>query len=277
MQPKKGGAPVIFAKLGVCFWSDKKFVRAGLDASGYWAAVLAWLRDDETADAIIPFDMVGAPQLVGDKKGREMCERLVKVELFARRENGYELLRYADSGNELKPEIEARKKADRERKAKGTPKDSKRIPVGIQKDSKRASGWNAVGFPGSVSVSLSSGSPSPSLASEVVQETEGGDESETAAPLALTATPGKPQRKARAPRVAAVRTFCPSDDSPDLDAWLTSHGIPTTLESEESLRFIRYHRREGKSSADWPASWRTWINNAVKFMQQDQERKAGSR
>ena len=97
----------IFAKLGVCFWRDKKFLRAGLEAAGYWAAALAWLRDDETEDGILPFDMVGAPLSVGERVGTRMCERLAspEVALFSKRENGYELLRYVEMGNERKSDI----------------------------------------------------------------------------------------------------------------------------------------------------------------------------
>ena len=53
MQPHqveaKGNA-MIYAKLDVCFWRHKKFRRAGVAASGYWAAALAYLREDDSDD-----------------------------------------------------------------------------------------------------------------------------------------------------------------------------------------------------------------------------------
>lgn len=37
---------------------------------------------------------------------------------------------------------------------------------------------------------------------------------------------------------------------------------------DETARFIDYHRSRGKPSADWDASWRTWIRNSVKYKQE---------
>ena len=86
---------MIFAKLDVRFWRDKKFLRAGIAASGYWAATRTWLRDEAIEDAVLPFDMVGAPLGAGAREGTKLAEKLLEVGLFARRETGYELLGYA--------------------------------------------------------------------------------------------------------------------------------------------------------------------------------------
>jgi len=157
---------MIFAKLDVCFWRDKKFRRAGIAASGYWAGALTWLREDSTEDGVIPFDMVGEPLGAGEREGIKLADRLVEVGLFAKRETGYELLGYA-AKNETKATIEARLAADRERKAAAK---TKRVPSGFRSESEpipngirvEASG-NPLGFPGS-----DSGSGSGS-ASEGVQ------------------------------------------------------------------------------------------------------------
>jgi hypothetical protein len=103
---------MIFAKLDVCFWRDKKFLRAGLEACGYYAATLAWLREDETRDGIVPFDMLGRPLDVGVRVAVRLCERLSSddVGLFKKRENGYELLGYAKK-NETREQIDGRREA----------------------------------------------------------------------------------------------------------------------------------------------------------------------
>lgn len=108
---------MLFAKVDLCFWRDKKFRRAGLEASGYWSSVLTWLREDQTEDGIIPFDQVGAPHGVGPEVGLRMCEILTSpdVGLFAKREHGYELLLYREKGNETRSDIVKRRKVVKKR------------------------------------------------------------------------------------------------------------------------------------------------------------------
>jgi hypothetical protein len=99
---------MIFAKLDVCFWRHKKFVRAGLEASCYFAAALAYLREDESTTGLLESDVMGLLHGVGEKKARMLCERLVEVDLFARHDRGYVLLGYATK-NETKEQIVARR------------------------------------------------------------------------------------------------------------------------------------------------------------------------
>lgn len=101
---------MIFAKLDVCFWRHKKFVRAGLEASCYWACALAYLREDESSTGLLEFDVLGLLHGVGEAKARKLCERLVEIELFARHDRGYVLLGYT-AKNETKEQIAARRAA----------------------------------------------------------------------------------------------------------------------------------------------------------------------
>jgi hypothetical protein len=102
------GDGFIFAKLGVCFWRHKKFVRAGAEAAGYWAAALSYLREDESTDGVLENDVIGLLFGLGEREARKLCDRLVKVELFATHDRGYVLLGYATK-NETKDEIAARR------------------------------------------------------------------------------------------------------------------------------------------------------------------------
>jgi hypothetical protein len=102
---------VIYAKLDVCFWRHKKFRRAGVAAAGYWAAALAYLREDDSDDGFLPGDVVGQLLGVTEAEGRAFCQVLVQVGLFAARDDGYLLVGYTTK-NESRKQIEARKAAN---------------------------------------------------------------------------------------------------------------------------------------------------------------------
>jgi hypothetical protein len=108
---------MLFAKIDVCFWRHPKFIEAGLEACGYWAGCLTWLRENDSPDGIVPDSLLGHILDVGSKKASQICTKLVVVGLFEREANGYHLLRYEDK-NETKEEIEARKERSRERSSK---------------------------------------------------------------------------------------------------------------------------------------------------------------
>jgi len=103
---------VIFAKLDVCFWRHKKFMRAGAAACGYYAAALTYLREDETTDGVLEDDVLGQVLGVGTRTARKHCERLEAVGLFTRVARGYALNGYADK-NETKEQIDSRREATR--------------------------------------------------------------------------------------------------------------------------------------------------------------------
>ena len=98
---------MIFAKLDTCFWWHDKFVEAGEAAAGYWAGALAFLRHSESSNGVLLDRNVGRILNVGVSRGQRHCKRLVECGLFARRNNGWELLGYAEK-NETKEDIQAR-------------------------------------------------------------------------------------------------------------------------------------------------------------------------
>lgn len=108
---------MIFAKLDVCFHRHPKFVRAGVEACGYWAAVLAYLRDHKSDSGLLPDSEIKLPLHIGERKARQLCQRLVDCGLFERQEGGYLLLRYAEK-NETGQEIDARLAGGRRRLSK---------------------------------------------------------------------------------------------------------------------------------------------------------------
>ena len=172
---------VLYACIKLCFWRDKRFIRAGLDGMGYYAAVLAWLREDQTNDAVIPYDRVGDPAMVGHESGMNLCRRLCdpNVGLFRETAKGFHLLRYEDC-NEFGKDIETRRKAVSERVSK-------------HRSNKDVTRYSAVtdapcnaDVPVSVSVSVSDLS-SPSRSVELISETEITDP-----PLATLAPPSVP-------------------------------------------------------------------------------------
>jgi hypothetical protein len=107
---------MIFAKLDVLFWRHKKFVRAGPEAAGYWAAALAYLREDSSEDGVLSKDVIGQLLGLGVPHATKLCKRLCEVGLFESNDRGYELLGYAEK-NETRKEIDARRAIARERKA----------------------------------------------------------------------------------------------------------------------------------------------------------------
>ena len=256
---------VLYACIKLCFWRDKRFIRAGIDGMGYYSAALCWLREDQTNDAVLPFDRVGDPGMVGQDAGLAFCRRLCApdVGLFRETANGFTLLRYEDC-NELGKDIETRRKAVAVRVTKHR---SNKDVTRYSDVTERACNADV---PVSVSVSLSSGSPSPSLPVGLILETE---------PPVLTPSEPKPKRVSKADR--AIRaTRCPAGDDAGLPEWLRAHGIPP-IDLPGVEDFLDYHRagkgREKGLSLDWAASWRTWQRNAVKFMLADEERKAAGR
>jgi hypothetical protein len=147
----------LFAKASTHIWRHERFEEAGEAASGYWLGVLTYIRDQEQDTPVIAFRNVGKPLNVGKERGERHCKRLVEVGLFALREDGYELLKYREQGNELKADVAARQEADRLRKAEAKlRKDSKRNPDSSPPDSDRnpngireEANGNPKGFPGS--------------------------------------------------------------------------------------------------------------------------------
>lgn len=107
---------MIFAKLDVCFWRHKKFKRAGVAACGFYAAALAYLRDEESPDGILDHDMAGDLLGVGSREAKKLASKLVDVGLFEPHVRGYYLVRYAEK-NETREQIDARRTATRERQA----------------------------------------------------------------------------------------------------------------------------------------------------------------
>jgi hypothetical protein len=109
---------MIFAKLDVCFWRHPKFALAGPAACGYWAAALAYLRDQESEDGILAPHVLGMLLGLGEREARKHCERLVICALFSPKDDGgYELVGYAQK-NETKEQIELRKAETASRVAK---------------------------------------------------------------------------------------------------------------------------------------------------------------
>lgn len=104
---------MIFAKLDVCMVSHPKFIAAGPAAVGYWAAAIAYVREQEL-DGKLPDEAIGVMLCVGTAKGRKLAESLVKAGLFERTGDGYLICNYS-SKNETKAQIEARRTATRER------------------------------------------------------------------------------------------------------------------------------------------------------------------
>lgn len=74
----------------------------------------------------------------------------------------------------------------------------------------------------------------------------------------------KPRRGAKRPRTA------PPDDFEANDADYAAGervGLDREAVDSKALAMLDYHRKEGKDSADWHASLRTWLGNSVKFDQ----------
>ena len=130
---------MIFAKLDVCFWRHKKFVRAGAAAAGYFAAALAWLREDESRDGFLEADVIGLLLGLGEREARKLCDRLVEVELFARSDRGYVLLGYA-AKNETKDQIATRRAETARRVADSRARRGNGASNGVHADVRNAVG-----------------------------------------------------------------------------------------------------------------------------------------
>jgi hypothetical protein len=105
---------MIFAKLDVCVWRHERFIQAGPTACGYWMAALAWLREDSSSDGYISPTAAGMLLKIGDRKARNLSQRLVEVGLFEAKGDGYVLLGYTEK-NETRDQIEARRAESRAR------------------------------------------------------------------------------------------------------------------------------------------------------------------
>lgn len=46
--------------------------------------------------------------------------------------------------------------------------------------------------------------------------------------------------------------------------WATAN-VPSVNVDRETLQFVDHHTARGSTFKDWPAAWRTWMRNAVKF------------
>lgn len=78
-------------------------------------------------------------------------------------------------------------------------------------------------------------------------------------------SPDEPATTNPARRPRRMATPAPADNPEPSDAdraFAAARGV--SLESEWPAMWD-YHRARGKASADWSASWRTWVTNAVRF------------
>lgn len=250
MGAKKQG--VLFARLALCYHRHPRFVRAGPAASGYWSAVLAWLREEETADGVIPYDMVGQPWSVGKTAGMKFSEKLCSpdVGLFAKRAHGYELLRYAEF-NDTKEDIEARREADRSKKqaqrANMSPGDTRGTWGGTSMGTDQGTGGGTEqGTPQVVPVSVSD-----SVSLSVLQgEMQGG---------------AKPKRAPRAPKEKKSLTTCPTPEDAGCSDWLAYWGIPAISEDPFVETFLRKCVAKGAAYKDWRQTYLVWKQNEVKW------------
>lgn len=64
------------------------------------------------------------------------------------------------------------------------------------------------------------------------------------------------------------KTVIPDDWIPNEDCikYAVDRGIERI--EDETAKFIDYHSAKARPSADWNASWRTWIRNTIKFEQE---------
>jgi len=60
-------------------------------------------------------------------------------------------------------------------------------------------------------------------------------------------------------------------------SFATTRGMSAEAAADEFQRFVAWHMKEGKLSANWEASWRTWVLNHFKFKQRDAEKAAAER
>lgn len=139
--------------------------------------------------------------------------------------------------------FEKRRRADRERKSPGISggipaENPPEIPVIPPEDGERSSG-NPADSPGE------------------------GAERSGAENLRTVSDETVPKRAAR----QKVRSRIDEERPPSVAdiGYAESKGYPKQWVSEQWERFRDYHIREGSLMADWPAAWRTWVQNAKKF------------
>lgn len=270
---------MIFAKLDVCFWRHKKFRRAGAAACGYYAAALAYLREDETRDVVLEADDIGQILNVGEREAAKLLERLVDVGLFERVEGGYLLLRYAEK-NETRDAIEARRAATRERVGEWRKTRRNSVHVAPLSDAGNAlhnddcnalhadeqpsavtrikTDQSNVCVPGSDSLSVSGSDP------EGVQ-----GEPEPFTPSTPEPEPPPPH----APRLRSVplrandTATAPPDDIPidaDLRGRCVMAGYPEPTKAHVAAMLARARSR-GLTSYDWPNEVVLWMARERQF------------
>ncbi len=81
---------------------------------------------------------------------------------------------------------------------------------------------------------------------------------------------GETHARVRARPSPVPDDFSANGRSPEWKVTQEALALDISLD-RETERFIDYHRSKATTSADWDASWRTWIGNAVKF---ERERRA---
>lgn len=84
-------------------------------------------------------------------------------------------------------------------------------------------------------------------------------------PIAPPQEGGPP--KAKRSRMRLPVTSCPAEFnvSPAMVDWAEQQGMPNDRVMRETGKFLDHWRGKGELRADWTASWRTWIRNAVDF------------
>ena len=238
---------MIFAKLDVCFDNHPKFLRLALSgdegkiACAYWAAVLTFLRRNDSPDGTVADTDIGMPLQFGDGLARKLCERLVDAGLFERREGGYLLLRYAEK-NETREQIEERRAANRDRVAKHRAKRAGR---------KKARSSAHVDGPPITPASVT-------YYGENYKPTEVTRESRVAAGSGSDS--GSDETKS--PRSRGTRI--PPDFSPSeaTQTWCQKAGTPPGAHLDAFRDFWAAHSGPTSVKRDWDAAFRTWVRRA---------------
>jgi hypothetical protein len=78
---------------------------------------------------------------------------------------------------------------------------------------------------------------------------------ESVTPTVTSVVTGKRVRETK-----RSKTYPPDVEASEsqLDTWCMSKGLPPASKVPEVLAMINWHRKEGKGSASWPASWSHW-------------------
>ncbi|MGA4995934.1 helix-turn-helix domain-containing protein [Nonomuraea bangladeshensis] len=85
-----------------------------------------------------------------------------------------------------------------------------------------------------------------------------------AAATAATATKKTSGKRPQAPLTTAPERM---DVTLAMHKWARDNGIRADL-ALETAQFLDHHRAKGSNFRDWPAAWRTWMRNTLKFAQQ---------